>query len=90
MMILPEINSTLFPYGWETKVVEVNGSADGGIGRITVRHYPGTGGDVAVRGLKTEITNLTDTYADLKYNLATSNVLATQDLFFSIRVLSID
>lgn len=90
LMILPEINSTLFPHGWETKVVEVNGSTDGGIGRITVRHYPGTGGNVTVRGLKTEITSLTETYAELKYNLNTQNVLATQDLFFSIRVVSIE
>jgi FKBP-type peptidyl-prolyl cis-trans isomerase 2 len=89
LMILPEINSTLFPYGWETKVVDVNGSADGGIGRITVRHYPGTGGNLTVRGMKAEIVELTTTYADLSYNLVTGNELATQDLYFSIRVVSI-
>jgi FKBP-type peptidyl-prolyl cis-trans isomerase 2 len=89
LMILPEINSTLFPYGWETKVVEVNGSVDGGVGRVTVRHYPGTGGNVTVRAMKAEITSLTDAYADLSYNLATGNVLATQDLYFVIRVVSI-
>ena len=89
LMTLPEINSTLFPYGWETKVLEVNGSANGGIGQITVRHYPGTGGNVTVRGMKTDITSLTPTYADLSYNLNTGNVLATQDLYFSIRVISI-
>jgi len=89
LMTLPEINSTLFPYGWETRVVEVNGSADGGIGRITVRHYPGTGGNVTVRGMKAEVTELTPTAASIKYNLSTGNVLATQDLYFSIRVVSI-
>ncbi len=89
LMILPEVNSTLFPYGWETKLVEVNGSADGGVGRITVKHYPGTGGNVTVRGLKAEIAALTATYADLSYNLNTGNVLATQDLYFIIKVVSI-
>ena len=89
LMVMPEINSTIFPYGWETRVVEVNGSADGGAGRITVRHYPGTGQNVTVRGMKTEISALSATYADLSYNLNTGNVLATQDLYFSIRVISI-
>lgn len=89
LMIMPEINSTLFPYGWETKVLEVNGSADGGTGRVTVRHYPGTGGNVTVRSMKADIADLTQTYADLSYNLNTGNVLATQDLYFTIRVVSI-
>jgi len=89
LMTLPEIDSTIFPYGWETKVIDINGSADGGIGRITVRHYPGTGGNVTVRGMKTDILSLTPAYADLSYNLATGNDLATQDLFFIIRVVSI-
>jgi FKBP-type peptidyl-prolyl cis-trans isomerase 2 len=89
LMILPEVNSTLFPYGWETKVVEVNGSADGGVGRLTVRHYPGTGGNVTVRAMAAEIIELTAAHADLSYNLNTGNVLATQDLYFTIRVVSI-
>jgi FKBP-type peptidyl-prolyl cis-trans isomerase 2 len=89
IMVMPEINSTVFPYGWETKVVDVNGSADGGIGRITVRHYPGTGGNVTVRGMSAEVAELTTTYADLSYNLNTGNALATQDLYFSIRIVSI-
>jgi len=89
LMTLPEMNSTLFPYGWETRVVEVNGSADGGVGRITVRHYPGTGGNATYRGMRAEVTTLSQSYADLSYNLNTGNVLATQDLYFSIRVVSI-
>jgi hypothetical protein len=39
--------------------------------------------------MKAEIAALTQTYADLGYNLNTGNVLATQDLYFIIRVVSI-
>jgi len=89
LLTIPDLNSTIFPYGWETKVTEVNGDADGGAGRITVRHYPGTGGNVTYRGMKAEITSLAAGYADLTYNLNTGNPLAIQDLYFSVRIVSI-
>jgi hypothetical protein len=89
LLTLPAINSTVFPYGWETKVVDINGSADGGVGRITVRHYPNSGGNITWQNVAANITDMTSTYVDITYNAVTDNSLATQDLYFSIRITHI-
>lgn len=89
VLTLPQPNQVSMPFGWETKVIEVNGSADGGTGRITVRHYPTAGTNVTYKGLPAQIALMTSTSIELAYNLAASNPLATQTLFFSVKVVSI-
>lgn len=89
VLTLPQPNQVSTPFGWETKVTEVNGSADGGIGRITVRHYPTAGTNVTYKGMPAKITLMTSANIELTYNLAASNPLATQALFFSVKVVSI-
>jgi len=89
LLTLPQVNQTSNPYGWETKVLEVNGTADGGVGRIVVRHYPTAGVNSTYKGSAAQITALTSDYVELTYNLNSSNPLAVQTLFFSVKVVSI-
>jgi len=89
LMTLPQSDQVSRPYGWETKVLEINGAADGGAGRITVRHYPTAGVNATYEGYAAQITSMTSTVIELTYNTASSNPLATQTLFFSVRIVSI-
>ncbi len=89
LLTLPAINASVFPYGWETKVIDVNGSADGGMGRITVRHYPTSAVNVTYQRLAATITDLTPDHVDITYNDVTGNPLALVDLYFSIRIVHI-
>ncbi|MGQ9583351.1 MAG: FKBP-type peptidyl-prolyl cis-trans isomerase [Thermoplasmatota archaeon] len=88
LLSLPEPNQTSNPYGWESRVVDVNGSADGGLGRIDVRHYPAAGTNVTYKGIRAELVELTATHAELEYNVNASNPLATQTLYFIVKVVS--
>jgi hypothetical protein len=89
LLTLPAINSSVFPYGWETKVVDINGSADGGAGRITVRHYPTSAANITYERLPATITDLTSDHVDITYNHVSDNPLALVDLYFSIRIAHI-
>jgi FKBP-type peptidyl-prolyl cis-trans isomerase 2 len=85
---LPEVNQTSKPYGWDTKVLDVNGTLNGGLGRIQVRHYPTTGINVTFGTFKADITSLTATQVELTYNVNSGNALATQALIFQFTVTS--
>jgi len=89
VLTLPEPNQTSAPYGWESRVVEVNGSADGGRGRIEVRHYPTAGVNASYRGIRAEVVELTSSYVELEYNASSGNPLATQVLHFIVKVVSV-
>jgi FKBP-type peptidyl-prolyl cis-trans isomerase 2 len=89
LMTLPQSDQVSQPYGWDTKVLDINGTADGGAGRITVRHYPTAGVNATYEGSAAQITSMTSTVIELTYNTASSNPLATQPLFFSVRIVSI-
>ncbi len=89
VLSLPEPNQTSTPYGWESRVMEVNGSADGGRGRVVVRHYPSAGANATYRGVRAELVELTADHAELEYNTNASNPLATQTLYFIVKVVSI-
>jgi len=78
------------PYGWDAKVLEINGSADGGAGRITVRHYPTAGVNATYKGSEAKIISMSSSVVELSYNTASSNPLATQVLFFQVRMVSVN
>ena len=90
VLTLPEPNQVSMPYGWESKVIEVNGSADGGAGRITVRHYPAAGVNATYHAMPAQLTAMTSSYAELTYNKgATTNALALEVLYFSVKIVSL-
>jgi hypothetical protein len=89
LLTSPQPNQVSQPYGWDTKVIDINGTLDGGAGRITVRHYPTSGVNATYQGSAAKITSMTDDSLVLTYNLASSNILATQTLFFSVKMVSI-
>ncbi|MEM4728650.1 MAG: FKBP-type peptidyl-prolyl cis-trans isomerase [Thermoplasmata archaeon] len=89
VLTLPEPGQTSTPYGWESRVVDVNGSADGGRGRIEVRHYPTAGVNASYKGIAAEIVELTSSHIELEYNTNYGNPLATQVLYFVIKVVAI-
>jgi hypothetical protein len=90
VLTLPRTDQVSRPYGWDTKVLSINGSADGGAGRITVRHYPTAGVNATYQGSAAKITSMTSSIVELTYNTASSNPLATRVLFFSVRIVSIE
>jgi hypothetical protein len=89
ILTLPLADQTSRPYGWDSKVLEINGTADGGAGRITVRHYPTAGVNATYKGLAGKITSMSSSTVVLIYNTVSSNPLATQTLFFIVRMVSI-
>jgi len=90
VLTLPEPNQVSTPYGWESKVIEVNGTADGGDGRITVRHYPAAGVNATYRAMPAQLTAMTSSYVELTYNIgATKNALALEVLYFSVKIVSL-
>jgi FKBP-type peptidyl-prolyl cis-trans isomerase 2 len=89
LLTLPRADQVSQPYGWETKVIDVNGTLDGGAGRITVRHYPTAGVNATYKGSSAQISAMTSAGVELTYNLASSNPLATQTLFFIVKMVSI-
>ena len=89
LLTLPLQDQISRPYGWDAKVLDINGTADGGAGKITVRHYPTAGVNATYQGSAAKITSMTSSIVELTYNTASSNPLATQVLFFSVRIVSI-
>ena len=89
LLTLPLADQISQPYGWDSKVLDINGTADGGAGRITVRHYPTAGVNATYKGSAARIASMSSTIVELSYNTASSNPLATQVLFFSVRIVSI-
>jgi hypothetical protein len=90
VMTLPLQDQISQPYGWDTKVLDINGSADGGAGQITVRHYPTAGVNATYKGSAAKIVVMSPTVVELSYNTASSNPLATQVLFFQVRMVSVN
>jgi FKBP-type peptidyl-prolyl cis-trans isomerase 2 len=88
ILTLPELNQVSTPYGWDTKVIDVNGSLNGGIGRIQVRHYPTAGVNVTYKAFKAEITSLSSSQAEITYNTNSQNALAVRTITFHLKITS--
>ncbi len=86
---LPEVGSSIRPYGWNATVVAVDSSADGGRGTITVRHSPRADSKVLVDGKNAgEIVSLTDSQVVIRYNVG-FGPLRDKVLVFEIELIRI-
>jgi len=88
VLSLPEVNQVSKPYGWETKVIDVNGSLNGGLGKIVVRHYPTAGVNVTYMLFKGDISSLTSSQVEITYNTNSQNALAIRTIIFHLKITS--
>jgi len=80
-------------YGWETEVISVDSTANGGEGTIVLRHHPGEVGSPAQLYNKTapveydfgEVIELTDTTVTILVQ-ASHHPLAGEDLIFWVKI----
>ncbi len=93
IQLLVSPGDTTETYGWESEVMSVDSTANGGVGEIMLRHHPGDVGDPAQVYNKTapkeydfgEVIELTDD--DVTVRIQTSHHdLAGEDLIFWIKI----
>lgn len=80
-------------YGWESEVVSVDSTADGGRGTIVLRHHPGEVGSEAqlynasapVEYDFGKVTGLTDTTVTVRVQ-SSHHALAGEDLIFVVKI----
>jgi FKBP-type peptidyl-prolyl cis-trans isomerase 2 len=84
----PDINETVDPYLWESKVIYKNQSDNGGEGRILVRHYAQAGTEAIYLGYDAEVLSFGDGKILIEYNKSSHN-LGNKILIFDITLIKI-
>lgn len=82
----PVVGQILSPYGWITKVVDINTSYNEGRGIIVLRHYPSQKENLTYEGYKIIDMKITDKTVTIKYN-ASDHPLKDATLHFQVTIV---